>query len=127
MPRPKDKLPSPIRTARELRQNMTTEEKLLWQELRNRRFKGYKFRRQHPFVYDKTGDRLFFYVADFYCAKKKLVVELDGKVHQFPSQKEYDRARDAVMTEKKLRILRIENVEMKDIAKVLEKIERMLR
>jgi len=41
---------SPITTARQLRQTMTPEEKILWQELRAHRFQGWKFRRQHPIM-----------------------------------------------------------------------------
>ena len=57
---------------RELRQSATNAEKILWEYLRNRKLEGLKFRRQHPI--DK-------FIADFYCHEKKLVVELDGAVH----------------------------------------------
>lgn len=56
---------APIRTARELRQQMTPEEKMLWKELRNKRFHNKKFRRQHPIIYGQEGWRKYFYVADF--------------------------------------------------------------
>jgi len=52
---------------------MTEEEKLLWQGLRAHRFKGYKFRQQHPIVYQVVERRTSFYIADFYCGIKKLV------------------------------------------------------
>ena len=58
--------------ARELRQRMTPAEKLLWQRLRNRRVGGLKFRRQHP---------LGPFIADFYCAVHRLIVEIDGGIH----------------------------------------------
>ena len=58
--------------ARELRRNLTEAEKILWQELRNRKLGGFKFRRQHP---------INKFVADFYCHEVKLIVELDGSQH----------------------------------------------
>lgn len=64
--------------ARLLRKVSTEAEDLLWQELRNRKLMGLKFRRQHP---------LKNFVADFYCAEKNLVIEVDGNVHQGRWQK----------------------------------------
>jgi very-short-patch-repair endonuclease len=58
--------------ARELRKQMTSAESKLWERLRNRRLNGLKFRRQHP---------LGPFVADFYCPAHRLVVELDGDIH----------------------------------------------
>ena len=60
--------------ARALRRQMTRAEEILWTQLRGSRFKGAKFRRQVRF------DR---YVADFYCHGAKLVVELDGRQHEW--------------------------------------------
>jgi len=119
-------MPTPIQAARELRQRMTPEEKLLWQNLRAHRFGGYKFRRQHPLLYQVWEKQSSFYVADFYCAAKKIVIELDGKYHEFPDQKEYDVARDKLMQEFGMKILRIKNEELKDLRKVLEKIGEMI-
>ena len=105
---------------------MTPEEKLLWERLRAHRFEGHKFRRQHPVVYQVLDKRTSFYVADFYCGVKKLVIELDGKYHEFADQREYDNARDKLMKEFGIKILRIKNQEMKNISAVLEKIKEML-
>ncbi|MBK9939872.1 MAG: endonuclease domain-containing protein [Chitinophagaceae bacterium] len=118
---------SPIRIARELRQKMTPEEDFLWQLLRNRGIKGKKVRRQHPVVYETVGWKKYFYVADFYCASRKLIIELDGKHHEFGEQKEYDKARDIIMNEMGLKIIRIKNEELEnDIEKVMKKIEAAL-
>lgn len=68
--------------ARQLRREMTPAERVLWDRLRNRRFLGLKFRRQHP---------LGRFIADFYCAEHRLVIELDGDVHL--ARREYDQAR----------------------------------
>ena len=60
--------------ARALRKHQTRAEDILWRHLRGSRFHGAKFRRQVPF------DR---YIADFYCHAAKLVVEFDGKQHDW--------------------------------------------
>ena len=60
-----------IKRARKFRSEMSLPEVMLWSELRNRPG-GFKFRRQHP-----AGE----YVLDFYCAKIKLAIEIDGRVH----------------------------------------------
>jgi very-short-patch-repair endonuclease len=100
--------------SRELRQTSTKAEKLLWEELRGKKLKGFKFRRQHPL--DK-------YVADFYCHEKKLVIELDGTVHDEKENKEYDQARTIELAGLKINVLRFRNDEVEnDIDKVLKKI-----
>ena len=117
---------TPIQAARELRQRMTAEEKLLWQWLRAHKFKGFKFRRQHPIIYQVWKKRTSFYGADFYCGTKKLVIELDGKPHEFPDQKEYDNARDKLLQEFGMKILRIKNDELQNMTNALRKIEEAL-
>ena len=69
--------------AREMRRNPTPSEARLWQALRGRRL-GVKFRRQHP---------LGSFVVDFYCASRRLVVEVDGSVHEGEAQQCYDAQR----------------------------------
>ena len=112
---------SPIGRARRLRQNMTREETNLWGWLRARRFHGYKFLRQHPIIYQPDNKHPQFFIADFYCASKKLVIEVDGKIHDF--QKEDDQHRDDILKGLGLRVLRIKNDELKDVVKVLDKIK----
>jgi very-short-patch-repair endonuclease len=58
--------------ARRLRREMTPTEKRLWKAIRGRRFAGFKFRRQTPIA---------GYIADFYCAEARLIIELDGESH----------------------------------------------
>jgi very-short-patch-repair endonuclease len=79
--------------ARELRNNTTSSEALLWKELRNRNLCGYKFLRQHPIVYNPYGSGVKYFVADFYCDIKKTVIELDGPIHD--SNIEYDQFRNS--------------------------------
>lgn len=105
---------------RELRRLQTPEEKELWEKLRNPKFNGLKFLRQHPIVYAYKDYTPLFFVADFYCAEKKLVIELDGKIHEF--QKDYDENRDSILKELGLRVLRIKNAELSNLETVLQKI-----
>lgn len=104
--------------ARELRQNMTPAEKVLWRVLRNKKLCGLKFYRQVAI------DR---YIADFYCPSKNLIVEVDGGVHFHDrDQMERDELRDEFMKKKRLRILRVKNSEVfKDLDSVLKKIALM--
>lgn len=106
--------------ARELRKNPTPAENLLWKHLRKRQLLNCKFLRQYPIVYKQRNRRRFFFIADFYCSEKKLVIELDGKIHDF--KKNYDYNRDLVLSELQLTTLRIRNEELKNIEKVKEQI-----
>jgi len=73
---------------------------VFWELVRNRQFMGFKFRRQH-----QIGD----YIVDFYCADQKLIVELDGPVHEAPDRKRFDRKRDAYLTSLGNQVLRFRN------------------
>jgi very-short-patch-repair endonuclease len=100
--------------ARELRQEPTAAENLLWAAIRNRKLNNLKFRRQH--LLDK-------FIVDFYCNEKKLVVELDGDIHDVKRNKEYDDARTAMLAGLNICVLRFRNEEIvPDIATVLKKI-----
>ena len=110
--------------ARQLRKDQTTPEYMLWQFIRNRRLKGVKFLRQHPVIYGNFGNRLLFFIADFYSAEKKLVIELDGKIHDF--QKEYDQNRDQILQGLGLKVIRFKNEELKNIEVVIKKIKAFL-
>ncbi|HXB40983.1 MAG TPA: endonuclease domain-containing protein [Bacteroidia bacterium] len=107
---------------RDLRKNQTEEEDILWQNIRNRKLNGLKFLRQHPIVYDRFKKNTKFFIADFYCAEKNLIVELDGKIHNF--QKEYDENRDLIIQSKGIKVLRFKNEEVKDIVLLLNKIRK---
>ena len=72
--------------ARELRRHETESEKVAWRLLRTLRFNRFEFRRQHA-----VGQ----YIVDFCCPQRGLIVELDGSVHDQPSQIKRDRSRDA--------------------------------
>ena len=99
---------------RELRRKSTSQEDLLWRYLRNRGL-GVKFKRQHSI----SG-----YVLDFYCAEKKLIVELDGKIHNKKEAREYDAVRDKFFKELGYTILRFWNSEVENnIERVLYRIK----
>ncbi|MBX9782562.1 MAG: endonuclease domain-containing protein [Chitinophagaceae bacterium] len=120
------RLPIQIEFARELRKNQTVLEKLMWANLRNRKLFGFKFLRQHPMLVKKELNRNVFYIADFYCAEKKLVVEIDGGIHE--NQKDYDEARDLAMKEYGLEVMRFKNEMVeKNMSWVLEEIRKYLR
>jgi len=107
-----------------LRRNMTPAEKILLEELRNKRLAGKKFYRQHPIFYDSINNDHFFFVVDFYCAQSKLVIELDGPIHELQNDKDYHR--DLILKEKGLRVLHIKNEELNDIKRVKQKIKKYL-
>ncbi len=115
-------LKTPVNRARELRKTMTKAESLLWQKLRNRKFLNLKFLRQHPIIYQVIDNEPRYFIADFYCAEKMLVVEVDGDIHEF--QKEKDMHREDILRSLNLKIIRIKNEEVsEDFQKVLERIK----
>lgn len=109
---------------RNLRKDMTVSEKKLWQELRNRKLEGKKFNRQHPIFYESNNNEHFFFVADFFCHESKLVIELDGPIHDFQRDKDYER--DLTIQELGLKVLHIRNEELEDMKKVKNKIINLL-
>ena len=116
---------TPTEFARLLRKNLTPEERIMWDLLRDRRLLGYKFLRQHPIKIWETNGDYHFYYADFYCSAKKLVVEIDGLIHIM--QEDYDKARDQIMLELKLTVLRVTNEEVNnELVSVLKKISEHL-
>ena len=103
-----------LKRAREMRNNQTPAEDLLWALLRNRQLAGAKFRRQHQ--YGK-------YICDFFCAEFSLVVECDGSTHTEPEAIAHDQKRDAYLKSCGLEVLRFENHDIIfEIEKVLDRI-----
>ena len=82
------------------------------------KLKGFRFKRQHPIKY---------FIADFYCHKAKLIIEVDGGYHNVQEQYQYDRNRDYELEELGLSVLHFTNEEVVDnIEVVLEKIKEEL-
>ena len=86
-----------------LRRQQTPPEKKLWRELRSRQLSGLKFRRQHS-----VGR----FIVDFYCREIRLVIEIDGKVHE--KQRDYDALRDFLIEAKGFTVIRVSNEEVNE-------------
>ena len=87
-----------------MRREPTPAEHFLWQILRGGKL-GVKFRRQHP---------LGPYIADFFCDDLKLVIEVDGDVHDEPEQHEHDLAKDEYLKAHELRVIRFRNEDVNE-------------
>jgi len=111
--------PTTFEHAQALRKNETKAEDILWEYLRARRMLGLKFRRQHP---------INQFIADFYCHELKLIIEVDGEVHEKNDQKAYDSARSAYLKKLGIHILRLKNKEiLADLKKTLHELEKSLQ
>jgi very-short-patch-repair endonuclease len=103
---------------RELRRNLTPAEASLWSHLKNSKLDGKKFRRQHG---------IGAYIADFYCPECRVIVELDGAVHNDVLRVDFDAKRSRFLMNKGIKIVRFENKEVfEDIESVLERIRAAL-
>ena len=99
--------------AKDLRRNMTDAESLLWNHLKAG-VKGLKFRRQHP---------IGIYIADFYCHKLRLIIEIDGSIHNVKEVKDNDLKRENDLKEWGNTIIRFTNERVfKSIDSVLDEI-----
>ena len=97
---------------------MTPAEELLWNYLKVNKW-GYKFRRQHP---------IFMYVADFYCHPLKLIVEIDGSIHQLEDVKRNDEIRENHLNNLGLKIIRFKNEDvMQNTEGVLNQIKQIIQ
>ncbi len=99
--------------ARELRDNPTPAERHAWTLLRNRRILSLKFRRQHV---------LHGFIVDFYCSSERIVIELEGRVHDNQAQRGYDQARAGFLEAAGYRVIRVRN---RDVSR--EHLEKVLR
>ena len=95
--------PPTIAAARKLRRNLSAPETMLWSRLRARARRRPSFRRQHP-----IGP----YVLDFFCARARLAVEIDGISHDIEDRPERDRRRDAWLEAQGLTVMRITAAEV---------------
>ena len=104
--------------AKELKKRETKAEKILWEYLRAKKINGFKFRRQHP---------IERFVVDFYCHKAKLVIEIDGSIHNLEDVIERDKGRAAEIEKYDLKIIRFRNEEVVNkIEYVIEEIKKQL-
>ena len=106
--------------SRELRNNPTEAEKILWNKLRNRKLMNLKFLRQHPIFY-KYNDQRNFFIADFYCHRVRVVIELDGHIHI--KRRDYDQYRTEMLEFKNIIVVRFKNEKItNDLNGVLKKL-----
>ncbi len=89
--------------ARELRNRMTGSEYSLWLCLKNKQL-GVKFRRQHPIA---------IYIVDFYCHELRLVIEIDGGIHELEDVRKADKEREENLKKLGLTVIRFTNNEVK--------------
>ena len=87
--------------AKDMRENMTEAEQKLWSRINNKQL-GFRFKPQHP---------ISRFVADFYCHKLKLIIEVDGGIHLGRTEKEYDINREAVLKRYGIKVIRFTNEE----------------
>ncbi len=111
-------LPQKLQRARELRKEMTPEERLLWEAVRRNQL-GVHFRRQQI---------IQGFIVDFYCHAARLVIEVDGAVHKKIDQRDSDAARERVLREAGLRVVRFKNRAIRrDLQSVISQIRRRIR
>ena len=94
--------------ARELRNNLTTQERKLWNILKNRQFYGFRFLRQYV---------IKPYIVDFICREKNIIIEIDGGQHNKKDNIKKDSIRTAFLEQKGYTVIRFWN---NDIDKNLE-------
>ena len=100
--------------AKHLRDNPTEAEEFLWIHLKGLEIPNIRIKRQHPILY---------FIADFYCHKAKLIIEVDGGYHTIPEQYLYDKDRDEELTNLGLKVIRFTNNEvLNDTENTLQKI-----
>ena len=108
-----------INLAKEFRKTQTEAEKILWKALWNHGFANLKFRRQHP---------VKWFIADFYCHDFKLVLEVDGGIHNSEIQSEHDENRTSALEELGIRVIRFSNEEiLNNLESVLQKIQQSIQ
>ncbi len=106
-----------FKRAEDLRKFCTWEEEIMWGCLSGNKL-GVKFRRQHP---------LLFYIADFYCHQLKLVIEIDGSIHNKKDVKINDAIRQKEIEELGISVLRFTNSQVKnEIAYILKQINKKI-
>jgi cyclase len=104
--------------AKRLRNNVTEAECLLWQVISNKKL-GVKFRRQHP---------ISNYIADFYCHEAKLIIELDGSIHDIEEIKLNDKIRQENLENLGIKVIRFKNSELyHNLNQVLNKINEAIK
>ena len=103
-----------------MRNNPTPAETELWKHIRSRKLLGRRFLRQHPVMYEQIGHEYFYFIPDFYCYEEKLIIELDGRIHDYRVPQ--DVRRQEILESRGYRIIRFRNDELNNLNQVLDKI-----
>lgn len=111
--------------SRVMRKNQTYHEELLWKRLRHRQIDGFKFLRQHPILFDRRGNDFNFFIPDFYCAKARLAIEIDGGIHNIKIN--HDSWRQGILEGMGIKVIRFRNEEIMKIENVVERIREHLQ
>lgn len=112
-------LPIHFELAKTLRDHQTEAEMFLWDYLEKIQIARIRFKRQHPILY---------FIADFYCHRVKLVIEIDGGYHNIPQQYQYDKDREHELNALGLKVIRFTNEQVIcDIENTLKAIEQEIR
>ena len=105
-----------LRAAHILRRSMTKAEAVLWKKLKDRNVFNTRFRRQHP---------ISIFIVDFYCHEYKLVIEVDGDIHNDEIACQYDLGRTEVLNKFGLKVIRFTNNQiLYSLDSVIKKIQR---
>jgi very-short-patch-repair endonuclease len=113
--------PDVFKKAKELRRYETEAEKRLWAKLCRNQILGLQFRRQHP---------INRFIVDFYCVRVKLVIEVDGKIHDIPENRVYDIGRSQILNDFEITVIRFTNEmiigDLENVIKIIEKTVKQL-
>ena len=110
--------PDLFKLAKEMRKNPMEPERILWKILRKLRAQGFLFRQQHP---------IDIFIADFYCHKLKLIIEVDGEIHFNDQAQEHDDGRTGELDKFGIKIIRFTNEQViKDQEFVINQINKYI-
>ena len=107
--------PEIFKLAKKLRKIQTEAEKLLWSRINKNQIIGLQVRRQHP---------INQFIADFYCPKIKLIIEVDGSIHEIPEYQTHDIGRSEILNDFGITVIRFTNEQiLNEIDSTIEQIE----
>jgi very-short-patch-repair endonuclease len=111
--------PDVFKKAKELRKYGTAAENILWSRLNRNQILGLQIRRQHP---------IERFIADFYFAKIRLVIEVDGSIHELPENKDYDIGRSEILNDFGITVIRFSNAQViNNLDQVITEIEETVK
>ena len=107
--------PAIFKLAKELRKAETDAEIILWSKLNRNQILGLQLRRQHP---------INIFIADFYCVRIKLLIEVDGSIHEITEYQEHDQSRSEILNDFGITVIRFTNEQIiEEIDSIIEQIK----